>query len=344
MSERSELMRQWVTAVFSELRPGTRLDIAPASDDASFRRYFRVRSGTHTYILMDAPPAQEDCRPWLHIAGLLQEAGLNAPRLVAADAARGLVLMTDLGSRCYLDVLDEDNVERLYADALRALLRMQTHVVDPSLPVYDTQLLRAELDLFAGWFLERHLGLTLSSHQRAVLEQSFDLLCQSALEQPRVFVHRDYHSRNLMYAQGMDPGILDFQDAVRGPITYDLVSLLRDVYIRWPAAAVERWALAYRSRLLAAGLLEEHQSGCFLRWFDLMGVQRHLKVAGIFARLFHRDGKPRYLADIPLTLHYLQEVCARYSELAPLRELSATLGIGERLTERNAAALGRVSA
>ncbi len=332
MSERMQALHAWLERALGA-RAGA---LEPASADASFRRYFRVRAEAGSLIVMDAPPDKEDCRRYLRIAARLREAGLRAPEVLAADPELGFVLLTDFGSTPYLAALDENSADRLYGQALDALVVMQTRVPAADLPEYDDARLRAEMALFPQWLLRVHLGLSLDPAREAALEGAFELLCRSAAEQPRVFVHRDYHSRNLMVLDGGPPGILDFQDAVRGPLTYDLVSLLRDVYVRWSDERVRAWACGYRERLIAAGALDASHRGRFLRWFDLMGVQRHLKIAGIFARLYHRDGKPAYLRDIPLTLDYLREECAPYAELKPLAELLGTLEVGARVAARNA--------
>jgi aminoglycoside/choline kinase family phosphotransferase len=298
--------------------------LAPASADASFRRYFRVTHAGRSWVAMDAPPGKEDVGPYLRIAGMLGDIGVHAPRMLEADRAQGFLLLTDLGSTTYLEALqDRARAEVLYADALGALLAIQArggaHV--HALPPYDEKLLRNEMNLFPEWFLGRHLQFSLDRAHVGLLADAFDRLTASALEQPRVFVHRDYHSRNLMVCAGegdigANPGILDFQDAVHGPYTYDLVSLLRDCYIDWPPAEVRRWAEDFRVRAAAAGIGSNVEPARFERWFDLMGVQRHLKAIGIFARLWHRDGKPGYLADIPRTLNYVIEACARHPDLA----------------------------
>ena len=293
--------------------------LRPASGDASFRRYFRVHTGADTsYIAMDAPPEREDCRPYVRIARALRGLGLNAPEVIAQDLEQGFLLLTDFGDRLYLQALEESTVERLYGDALDALLRLQqgTRRLD-WLPPYDAALLRRELELFPDWYLARHLGLALDARRRD-LEPAFACLIASALEQPRVAVHRDYHSRNLLVTPVDNPGILDFQDAVLGPVTYDLVSLLRDCYIAWPRERVEAWALRYRDAAARAGVDIGSDARTFLRWFDLMSVQRHLKASGIFARLKYRDGKSGYLEDVPRTLGYVREVVGRYPELAGL--------------------------
>jgi N-acetylmuramate 1-kinase len=289
-----------------------------ASDDASFRRYFRVESDAGTRILMDAPPAQEPLRAWLECAGLLASAGVRVPRVDALDEARGFVLMEDFGDTLYLPVLATGDNDMLYDVALRSLLRMQIGADARALPEYGFERLQAELDLFPEWLLDRHLGKPLSPARRALWIRVCGRLTGNALAQPQVFVHRDYHSRNITppASPGGEPGILDFQDAVRGPVTYDLVSLLRDCYVAWPDTYVRRLALGYRERLAATGALPTPSEAIWLEWFDLMGVQRHLKAAGIFCRLHHRDGKSRYLADIPRVLAYLERVCAAYPELA----------------------------
>jgi aminoglycoside/choline kinase family phosphotransferase len=321
MTQRIEQLRDWLQHAAGLAV----LDMAPASADASFRRYFRVHHAGGTAIAVDAPPEHEDSRPFVAVARALRGLGLNVPEILATDLERGFLLVDDLGSTLYLDVLDEQCVERLYGDALGALLVLQARPAGIELPPYDRGRLLAELALFPEWFLDRHLGRAPDGAQRAVIDAAFELLVASALEQPQVTVHRDYHSRNLMLVETDNPGILDFQDAVVGPVTYDLVSLLRDCYIRWPRERVEAWALGYRDMALQAGVLQDCDEARFLRWFDLMGLQRHLKVLGIFARLWHRDGKPGYLADLPLVLDYALEVAASYPELAALHDLLAGL-------------------
>lgn len=325
MDSRLEALKEWVSTVLDT----TGYEIKPASADASFRRYFRVFVDGNTHIVMDAPPDKEDMRPFIQIAGRLHALGLNVPEVLQQDMERGFLLLSDLGQRLYLAQLNETTVDRLYGDALGALVVLQAGIFTDStlLPEYDHAMLLREMALFPEWYLGRHLGVTLSPAQRDVLDRSFATLCQSALEQPQVWVHRDYHSRNLMQTGMNNPGILDFQDAVRGPVTYDLVSLLRDCYIAWPRARVEDWALGYQALALQSGLpvcLDEKQ---FLRWFDLMGVQRHLKATGIFARLNHRDGKPGYLGDIPRTLAYVFDVAARHADLQPLVHLLQDLRV-----------------
>ncbi len=301
--------------------------IAPASADASFRRYFRVTRGRDTYIVMDAPPGKEDLGPFTRVARILLETGLNVPVVLAKDPRRGFLLMSDLGRRLYLDELvDADAADRLYADALSALATMQTAAAAGAreLPRYDHAMLLREMELMPEWFLRGHLRLQISAAERAMLDGLFETLAQCALAQPAVLVHRDYHSRNLLVTAQDNPGILDFQDAVQGPVTYDLVSLLKDCYVAWPAARVREWALRYREQLLARGFSPGAGAGEFMRWFDLMGMQRHIKVLGIFARLFYRDGKPQYLGDLPRVLRYTRDAAAQYAQTLPFAEFIAT--------------------
>lgn len=304
----------------------------PASADASFRRYFRVFAGRHSYIVMDAPPQREPLEPFVRIARRMRSIGLNVPEVLAIDAGLGFALLGDLGSTTYLQVLCEERADALYEDAFRSLRRLQRHgLSDPGfLPPYDESLLHSEMELFRQWYLRRHLRLEIGAGLDTMLDRLFGHLAAAALEQPAVWVHRDYHSRNLMATERDNPGIVDFQDAVHGPVTYDLVSLLRDCYISWPPERVEAWALEYRRQAAADGLPVARDEATFLRWFDLMGVQRHLKAIGIFARLNHRDGKPDYLEDIPRVVDYVRQVAARYPALAGLASLANELpGSGE---------------
>jgi len=318
---RLALLTDWAAATL-----GTHeLTIAPASADASFRRYFRLTAtaaaklapGARTLIAMDAPPAKEDSRPFVHVAALLRAAGVHAPEVLAADLDRGFLLLTDLGDRTYLAHLDAARAPALYADAIDALILWQLASRDGELAAYDEPLLQRELDLFPDWYIGKHLGVTLAPAQHEVLAGAFRLVLANNLAQPRVFVHRDYHSRNLMVSQP-NPGVLDFQDAVHGPITYDLVSLLRDAYIAWDEPLQIDWAVRYWERARRAGLPVAPDFADFWRDFEWMGVQRQLKVLGIFARLAHRDGKTGYLADMPRVMAYLRGACQRYSALRPL--------------------------
>ena len=312
--ERMSLIEDWLNSI-----PAHELvDIRPASADASFRRYFRVtdRITGKTFIVMDAPPDKEDCEPFIHITRLLRSVHVNAPDIITMDLELGFLLLDDLGNRQYLDQLDEISSNTLYGDALMALINMQR--IQDHLPPYDKQRLHDEMGLFEPWYLNRHLGIRLDDEQKSVLDSIYDLLIESALEQPQVFVHRDYHSRNLMLVDQDNPGVIDYQDAVIGPVTYDLVSLFKDCYIEWPRDKVEHWLDEYL-RITPVEIPVDRRQ--FVRWFDLMGVQRHLKVLGIFARLNYRDGKSQYLNDLPLTLKYVVDVCNRYDELSPLLNL-----------------------
>lgn len=301
---------------------GLRLDrVEPASSDASFRRYFRAFTGGKTLIVMDAPPEKEDVRPYLKVTGLLEGLGAHVPHVHETDVARGLLLLEDLGGTHYLSRLNAgDDPERLYGDALRVLAEIQVRgrSAAAELAPYDREPLARELALMPEWFLTRHLALELSTADSQMIASAFEFLIAEALAQPAVFVHRDYHSRNLMVIEDRNPGILDFQDALRGPIGYDLVSLLKDCYISWPRERVVRWVRGYRETLAGLGGDAGRDDVEFLRWFDLIGVQRHVKVLGIFARLWYRDGKAGYLKDLPLTLDYVRDTCGRYPELAEL--------------------------
>ena len=319
MPERLKLLKNWLENEldFSDYT------LKPASSDASFRRYFRVTHDGSSFIVMDAPPEKENTLSFVTVARLLLDVGVNVPEILDERPDLGFLLLSDLGTRSYLDDLNDETVERLYGDALGALAAIQAGApVRGVLSDYDLTLLMREMALFSDWLVGTHLGIAPSAAQFVMLEQVFARLAENALSQPQVCVHRDYHSRNLMVTRRNNPGILDFQDAVIGPVTYDLVSLLRDCYIAWPRARVEAWALGYQELALQSGILrEQHEDPAqFLRWFDLMGVQRHLKAAGIFARLNHRDGKPGYLNDIPRTLGYVTDVAGRYGEIAGLGE------------------------
>jgi aminoglycoside/choline kinase family phosphotransferase len=315
--DRLEQLRTWASRALDVEADS----MAPASEDASFRRYFRFRRHSGgSVIAMDAPPAHEDCGVFVRVANLLADAGVNVPKVIAQDLERGFLLLSDFGGATYLDNLDDANADARYRPALSALVRLQGASRPGALPEYDHALLRREVDLFPEWYLKRHLGVTLDAAQTRVWETAVERLLANNLAQPRVFVHRDYHSRNLMVIEPM-PGVLDFQDAVYGPITYDLVSLLKDAYVRWPEERVIDWAIRYWDEARRARLPVPADFADFYRDFEWMGVQRHLKVAGIFARLWHRDGKERYLGDIPLVLDYLVRAARRYGELAPLAHL-----------------------
>ncbi len=313
MSRLTEL-QQWLESIAAN----TYTNLQAASADASFRQYFRVTNtqNSKTYIVMDAPTDKEDCRPFIQITNLIRDVDVNAPNIVAKNIKQGFLLLDDLGRTSYLDSLDADTAERLYVDAIDALIKMQS--IYTMLPAYDKTLLQTEMFLFETWYVEHHLNTKLTAQQQITLNNIFDLLINSALEQPQVFVHRDYHSRNLMVTDENNPGVIDYQDAVNGPITYDLVSLFKDCYIEWPREKVEHWLDLYLARLTPTHFIEK---ATLLKWFDFMGVQRHLKVLGIFSRLNYRDNKSQYLDDLPLTLKYITDCCSLYPELQPLEKI-----------------------
>jgi aminoglycoside/choline kinase family phosphotransferase len=319
--ERQTQITEWLSALW----PGRGFTLAPASADASFRRYFRATlDDGATRIVMDAPPPNEDCRPWLHVQRLLHEAGAHVPEVLAQDLERGYLLLSDLGQTTYLQALTTADAAPLYADAIAALLRIQCASRPGVLPDYDQSLLRRELELFPQWFLARHHGMAVATSDRQALDQVFGSILAVNLAEPKVFVHRDFHSRNLMRvgeSAGVNPGIIDFQDAVYGPISYDLVSLLKDAYVEWEDDMTLDWLIRYWEKARLAGLPVGADFADFFRAYEWMGVQRHLKVLGIFARLYHRDGKEAYLKDMPLVARYLRKACERYGELAPLRKI-----------------------
>ena len=312
------LLKDWLTRDLG-LAP---LRIEPASADASFRRYFRSYHADGSYIVMDAPPEQEDVRPYLHVTSMLESLGAHVPKVHHSDTARGLLLLEDLGSTHYLSSLGAGGADPdvLYGEALAILAQVQVRgaATARTLPPYDREALAREFALMQPWFMGRHLEITLGEAESRMLQDAMEFLIAEALAQPQVFVHRDYHSRNLMVLPERSPGIIDFQDALYGPIGYDLVSLLKDCYISWPRERVLRWLREHRARLASLGGPVGQDETQFVRWFDLIGVQRHIKVLGIFARLWYRDGKIGYIKDLPLTLGYVQEACGLYPELAPL--------------------------
>lgn len=303
---------------------GFNLDLAsirPASSDASFRRYFRVNSDKDSYIVMDAPPDKERIEPFIHVDELFKASGVAVPEILARNVKDGFLLLSDLGSRTYLAELTEDNADRLYREALHALVRIQVTSRPGVLPEYDREALLRELKLFPEWYITKHLGKEITPAVQTILDRTFDILLANNLAQPQVFVHRDYHSRNLMYLESGNPGILDFQDALYGPVTYDLVSLLKDAYVEWDEERILDLVIRYWENARKVGLPVNPDIDQFYRDFEFMGVQRHLKVLGIFARLYHRDGKENYLKDIPLVMKYTSKAAHRYSELAPLAKL-----------------------
>jgi len=294
--------------------------VKSASSDASFRSYWRVFSHGQTYIVMDAPPEHENCLPFIDISEKLDKSGVLVPVVIAQDLQQGFLLLSDLGTVQYLNVLNTDNFNKLYGNACNALHTIQQKTSQESIPHYDETLLQQELDLFSQWFVYKHLDLSLNNNQLEIIKTTNQLLINNALQQPQTFVHRDYHSRNLMKVKSNNPGILDFQDAVIGPATYDLVSLLKDCYIQWDSTRVNQVSDQFREKY---NTLNNTTIGSeqWQKWFDLMGVQRHLKVVGIFCRLNYRDNKPDYLKDLNLTLCYIKQTCSKYPELMPLLDL-----------------------
>jgi len=299
----------------------TGFSLQKASDDASFRRYFRISVNGKSFIAMDAPPQKENSHTFVDVAQRLTSVGIHAPDILQQELSQGFLLLSDMGQQQYLEVLNDKTVDRLYADALGALATMQACTPVQGLPLYDQKMLLAEMHLLPDWLLNKHLQITLSENEQKALAETFAYLTENALQQPQVFVHRDFHSRNLMLNARHNPGVLDFQDAVAGPVTYDLVSLLKDCYIDWPLQQVEDWAMGYFELAVQSGIVREQHEADFLQWFHLMGVQRHLKAAGIFARLNYRDGKAGYLKDIPRTLAYIPPLAEKYPQL----EFLATL-------------------
>ena len=319
---RTTRLRDWLNRLFPRQHREQELTIEPASADASFRRYFRVTlEDGDTRIVMDAPPEHEDCRPFLHVAALFRAAGVHVPEVFAQDLEQGFLLLSDLGNTTYLNVLDAMTAPALYRDANAALVDIQRASRPGVLPAYDRALLERELKLFPDWYVAKHLGLTLDAPQTAQLGNVFETLLANNLAQPQVFVHRDYHSRNLMVVDGAypaNPGIIDFQDAVFGPITYDLVSLYRDAYITWEEERELDFVIRYWEMAKKAALPVSPDFDAFYRDYEWMGAQRQIKVLGIFARLYHRDGKDGYLKDMPRVMAYLRRTCTRYNALAPL--------------------------
>ncbi len=311
--DRLQALQHWVSR---ELEVDS-FDLAPASADASFRRYFRVTTQGRHYIVMDAPPAHEDCRPFVAVAALFEKAGVHVPKVLAQDLQQGFLLLSDLGDATYLSVLNQATARELYLAANDALIRIQQSSRPGVLPEYDRALLTRELMLFPEWYVAKHLGASMTPQHDELLKAVFERLLANNLAQPQVYVHRDWHSRNLMVSDP-NPGILDFQDAVHGPITYDLASIYRDAYIQWDEEQQLDWVIRYWEKARAARLPVREDFGEFWRDFEWMGAQRHIKVLGIFARLYHRDGKEAYLKDMPLVMHYLRRVCERYDELKPL--------------------------
>jgi len=323
--DRTAALTQWLQSRF----PDRAFALAPASSDASFRRYLRATfaDDASTVVVMDAPPEHEDCKPFIRVAGLLKATGVHVPAVLAQDLAQGFLLLTDLGHTTYLAEMQRDltRADALYRDAIAALICIQAGSRAGELPPYDRALLLREMQLLPDWYIARHKNATMSDKQRAVLDHAFETLLANNLAQPQVYVHRDYHSRNLMVGAPGMPGILDFQDAVEGPITYDLVSLLRDAYIEWDEEQVLDWCVRYWETARKVGLPVRGEFGQFYQDFEWMGLQRHLKVLGIFARLNYRDGKSNYLNDMPLVMRYTRRACERYDVFSPLLRLLDTI-------------------
>lgn len=317
-------LNNWLATVASKwsIDPNS---IKPASSDASFRRYFRVlgdkNAQNSSFIIMDAPPQSEDTRPFIAVAELLAETGVNVPLVLESDVSKGFLLLSDLGNQTYLSALSPETAPKLYKEASVALIKIQQAPGANTLPHYDRGLLTRELELFPEWYLNKHLQIQLNESEKQDLTQVFELILENNLAQAQVLVHRDYHSRNLMVTESNNPGILDFQDAVYGPITYDLASLFRDAYIEWEEPEQMDWLIRYWEMARKAGMPVQNEFGDFYKDFEWMGLQRHLKVLGIFARLYHRDGKDAYLKDIPLVFKYTRKVAERYISLKPLVRL-----------------------
>ena len=322
MDDRQQQLGAWLNTVLQQAN----FSLTIASADASFRRYFRVNLvapylGFHTLIAMDAPPPQENCTPFVNIAKLFLDAGLNVPKLIAQDLTHGFLLLSDLGDDTYLSQLNSESAPKLYLDATNALIKLQIASKENVLPKYDETLLTREMQLFPDWYVSKHLNVSLTGEQQVILKNTFEVLNKNIISQGQVYVHRDFHSRNLMITKENNPGVLDFQDAVYGAISYDLVSLLKDAYISWQEEQIIDWAVRYWQPAKKAGLPVPDDFSEFYRDFEWMGAQRHIKVLGIFARLSHRDGKDGYLKDMPLVMIYLRKVCERYVELRPMLRL-----------------------
>jgi len=331
---RLALLTEWLDSL-NLVETGSR---RPASTDASFRRYFRLNVAPalraklgETLIAMDAPPERENVPAFIHVQGLLQEAGVTVPSIVARDVERGFLLLSDLGTTTYLARLDPDNSAFMYSDAVDALIKFQLHSQPGVLPEFDRAFVLRELNIFPEWYLGRHLGATLSEAQQSQLDKVFETITSNVLAQQQVFMHRDFHSRNLMFLESGNPGVLDFQDAVYGPVTYDLASLLRDAYIQWDEEIVLDWVVRYWQSAKAVGLPVNPDIDAFYRDFEFMALQRHLKILGIFCRLNYRDNKSIYMGDLPTVLDYVRKTANRYTELKPLlRLLDAVDAFGDK--------------
>jgi aminoglycoside/choline kinase family phosphotransferase len=313
--QRQQQLTDWLSGLY----PNETITITLVFADASFRRYFRATfADGSTKVVMDAPPQHEDCKPFLHVGKLFEDAGTRVPHVYAQDLKQGFLLLSDLGNTTYLQALSADNACSLYGAATDALIKIQLASKENELPPYDEAFLRRELNIFPEWYIAKHLGVTLTAKQQAKLEEVFGRILANNLAQPSVYVHRDYHSRNLMAVGDNNPGILDFQGALYGPITYDLASLFKDAYIRWEEEEIMDWLIHYWEKARKVGLPVREDFGEFYRDYEMMGVQRHIKILGIFARLYYRDGKDGYLKDMPLVMDYLRRASERYIDLKPL--------------------------
>ena len=323
---RIDELTNWLQQQF----PGQRITVQPLAGDASFRRYFRVQENDNVYVAMDAPPDNEDCRPFVQVAATLAKRGVRVPHIHAQDLERGFLLLDDFGDTLLQHALTPAQAGDLYTTAIDALVNWQEHGLS-ELPRFDAAFAYQEIERFYEWFLIKHCQLSLSDQDDAILKDAFRRLAQGSEEQPQTLIHRDYHSRNLLVLPDQQLGVIDFQDAMIGPVTYDLVSLLRDCYIAWPDDQVRAWALYYFDEASRRQIVPHIDAETFLRWFDWQGVQRHLKAIGTFARLFHRDNKPGYLPDIPRTLNYVLAISAKYPELHAFGDwLDAKIPVGAR--------------
>jgi len=314
MPDRYNSLQNWLTEILGT----SAFNLKPASEDASFRTYHRLFLKNKTFIVMDAPPEQENCKVFIKITKKLRACDVNVPIIHNVNIEQGFLLLSDLGNDLYLNKLNKSSIYELYSDALSTLVAIQVLVNVGGVDEYDKSLLISEMNLFREWLIEKHLNIKLSDSQVKILTTLFDLLVNNALQQPKVFVHRDFHSRNLMVTKENNPGVIDYQDAVYGPISYDLVSILKDCYIKWPKEEIDKWVDFYLNKLYEEKAQYRINRDEFVRWFDLMGVQRHLKASGIFARLSHRDGKHNFLEDIPRTLSYILDLKETYEELQPI--------------------------
>ena len=331
LSPRMQALTAWLQPLLAS-EGVSDYQLTPASEDASFRRYFRITTPSGTRIVMDAPTTREDCRPFIKVAGLLADAGVHVPRILAQDLSQGFLLLTDLGVKTYLDALNDDNFDALFRPANDALVKWQLASKPDVLPPYDAALLKRELALFPDWYIAKHLQVEFSNTQRETLEKMFDLIINASLAQEKVYVHCDYMPRNLMVADDApenNPGVIDFQDAVYGPISYDIASLYRDAFISWDEEQVLDGTIRYWEKARRAGLPVPAGFDDFYRDVEWMGLQRHLRILGIFARINYRDGKPKYLADTPRFVHYVRKTCERYQELWPLVRLFDQLKVGD---------------